>query len=346
MKLNNLLILFILLTIISCGKDDDTSTGAYAKGVFILNQGKFPGGASAVSFIGSLDINDTDIYAKENANATLGPVAQGMIFKNDNAYISLNGDNKIVVVDANTFKNKSTITGVDLPRYFVSSGDKIYASQWGATGFDGSIKIIGSDNKIVDEIKTDRAPEKMLIANNKLYVTMSNGFAHDSFLRIYNLSSKALESELTLGSGPNSIVQDNTGSIWVLCGGYFDFVSGNVINSRLYKIVNDKVISYIQFDKSGIDNLTTNASRNKLYFTNGDKITEINPATNTQTDYSIPGVSAFWYGLGYSNNENALYASDAKDYASQGSVYRLDLDDNKVKEFKASVVPAQIYIRE
>lgn len=341
MKSTKYLLFAVIIFVASCKKDDDENSGTYSKGIFVLNQGKFPGGASAVTFISESDSTTIDAYDTENGDV-LAPVAQGMLIKDDNLYVSLNGGNEVKVVDANTFKTKTTIIGVNLPRYFINNGNEILMSQWGAGGFDGSIKIISSGNKITGEIKTGRAPEKMLITNNKLYVTMSDGFASDSLLRIYNLSTKALISELTLSAGPNSIVQDNTGNIWVLCGGIF----GGIPNARLYKIANDKVVSYIEFDNTGLDNLITNGAKNKFFFTNGSKISEFNPATNIITDYTIPGVNAFWYGLAYSEKQNALFASDPKDYASQGSVYRLDLDDNKVKEFKASVVPAQIFIKE
>lgn len=341
MKLTKYLMFAFIIFVASCKKNDDENSGTYSKGIFVLNQGKFPGGASAVTFISESDDITVDAFDKENGDV-LAPIAQGMLLQDNKIYISLNGGNEVKVVDANTFKTKTTIIGVNLPRYFVSNGNEIYLSQWGSTGFDGSIKIISPYNIFSGEIKTGRAPEKMLISNNKLYVTMSNGFSSDSLLRIYNLTNKNLISELTLSAGPNSLVQDNNGNMWVLCGGIF----GGIENARLYKIANDKVVSFIELEGSGADNLITNGAKNRLFFTNGDKISEFNPTTNIITEYTIPGVSAFWYGLGYSEKQNALYASDPKDYASQGSVYRLDLDDNKVKEFKASVVPAQIFIRE
>lgn len=345
MKSTKYLLFAVIIFAASCKKDDDENSGTYSKGIFVLNQGKFPGGASAVTFINESDNITVDAFDAENGDV-LAPVAQGMLINENKIYISLNGGNEVKVVDARTFKTKATINGVNLPRYFVSNGNEILMSQWGSGGFDGSIKIISTNNIFTGEIKTGRAPEKMLITNNKLYVTMSNGFTSDSLLRIYNISTKTLISELTLSAGPNSIVQDNSGNIWVLCGGYYDFNTGKITNARLYKITNDKVVSYIDLDNSGLDNLLTNGAKNKLFFTNGSKISEFNPATNIITDYTIPGVNAFWYGLGYSEKQNALFASDPKDYASQGSVYRLDLDDNKVNEFKASVVPAQIFIKE
>jgi hypothetical protein len=347
MRISNLktFLSILLLTslLASCDKDSAIEAGKYDTGVFVLNQGKFPDGNSAVTYIKDAS-SVPDIFSLENANATLGNVAQGMTFNNGKAYISINNVATVTIADAATFKKIVDIKNISLPRYFANFGDKVLLSTWGKTGSDGSIISIDKTSATTTVITTSRSPEKMLVDGNTLHVCMGNGYDVDSLLRSYDLRTNTLLKEYKIGKGPNSLVLDKNNALWVLCEGYFDWVKNVAYKSSLYKISNNTAVKVADFP-SGSTDLNINGAKDKLFYANGKEIFSFDIAATSPMKLNVPLSVATIYGLTLDQKNNVLYASNPKDFASQGEVVKIDLSTLNIKSFPASVVPAQIVIR-
>ena len=159
--------IFLSILIASCSKDQNQNN-LYEKGIFALNQGTYPNGSSALTFIDHNDSVVTDAYALQNNNTKLGSVAQGMAFGESKSYITINNGGSVKIIDSETLISIKDVTGFELPRYVAISENKVFISQWGADGFSGSVKVLEND-MITATINTGGAPEKMLLDGKSRY---------------------------------------------------------------------------------------------------------------------------------------------------------------------------------
>ena len=117
----------------SCRKDkpDDQLnppiTVGTSGGVYITNEGNFQFGNATVSYYNIADSTVAeDIYEAANNNP-LGDVCQSLCLFNGKAYIVVNNSGKVAVVNAVTFVEEATISGLASPRYFLPvSNSKAY----------------------------------------------------------------------------------------------------------------------------------------------------------------------------------------------------------------------------
>src|SRR5690606_28464601 len=103
----------------------------YQYGYFVLNEGTFGNADASVTFIGDNGVVHPDIFQTVTGNP-LGDLAQSMAFEGDNAYIVVNGSNKIEVVNRFTFESEATLSSsLENPRYIAFANGKGFVSNWG-----------------------------------------------------------------------------------------------------------------------------------------------------------------------------------------------------------------------
>jgi hypothetical protein len=335
--------LIVLLN--ACKAEDDKPFDNYASGVFITNEGKFSGGTGTVDFydrtIGGIK---NDIFAKENNGASIGNILQSMGFNNDTAYLVVNNANKVSTVNYKSFKSIATISGFTLPRYYLNINSAFgYVSDWGANGLTGSIKVLDYATKtIAKSIPTGKGTDKMVLLGNSVWVVNSGGFGKDSTISIVSTISDTVLTNIQVGLGPNSIVQDGNGDVWVLCGGYFDRSE----SGKLVKIRNSKVEYTFDVPK-GASALVTDASKSILYFIANGKIYKKDIANFGANPPSVFMTQSYFrtpYSLGVDTKSGYLYCTDAKDYSSEGKLYIFDPQTKALKDsVKTGIVPGNIY---
>src|SRR5262249_32198964 len=110
----------------------DRPAGNYAHGVFVVNEGGFNQSGTISWHDPATGETVADVYGLANCDAQLGQFVQSLAFHNGKGYICVNGANKVIVVDATTFRFLDSIPGLKLPRYFLPLNDDFaLISQWG-----------------------------------------------------------------------------------------------------------------------------------------------------------------------------------------------------------------------
>ena len=345
-------ILFFALTtvfITSCSSDDDNQPNFvpedYQKGIFVTNEGPFNNGSGTITYI-SEDYATVaqNIYRTVNGKE-LGNIVQSMGFNDDNAYIVVSNSAKIMVANRYSFIGLDSITnGLVNPRYFMgASGNKGYVTDWGDPNSNADDYIAVVDlrtNDITTTIPVAFGPERMISHNNKIYVAHQGGFGQNNLISV--ISGTSVENTITVGDVPNSmIVFEN--SLYVLCGGNPSY-SGTETPGTLVKIdlLTGVVSQTFTFETSQHPNNLT-IDGNKLYYSLDGKVYQVDAAS-----IALPGTSII-DGLFYAlqAKEGKLYATDARDYGSQGSLYIYDLSTNQeIQNFQTGIVPGGIYFNE
>jgi len=331
-----------VLSFTSCTKDESNQeTGAFSNGIFIVNEGPFQTGTGTVTFFDP-DSNfvKQDIFEEVN-DRPLGNIAQSMTIYNGKGYIVVNNAGKVEVVDVATFKSEATISGLVNPsQLLVINSQKAYVSDWA-----GKVVVVDlNKNAVTKTITAGTGPDAMVKAGNYVYVANTGGFGIDSTVTVIDFTTDLVVKTIIVGNAPSGLVSDASGRVWVLCKGkgYTGWPQPGDTPGRIVRInpVSFAVDYTYNFTASGVhpEKLVINKQKSMLYFLYNYGIYEFNITSSTSNPEQISGRS--FYSLGYENKTGYLYASDVKDYVSNGIVIRIKAEDGKVIDsIQAGIIP-------
>ena len=348
MKVKQVILLLLAASLLfsACSEKDDCCDNPqadYSKGIFVVNEGPF-GGTGTISWYNPETGETQDsLFEKANNGAVLGQFVQSLTFHNNNAYIVVNGANRVVVVDAKSFKFIATIGGLEQPRFFLPlDNNTAYVSQWGNDGLTGSVaKVNLNTHAVLTNIPTGHGPEKMVRLGDKVYVANSGGYGKDSTLTEILITSDSPQIlALPAGINPSMLVFNNQ-KLYYLCKGfyldtdpkgYLDYVNGG---------------SGIETPASS-DDLLVDENTGEMYFFGGNKIYKATSGAQGPqfSAWLSPNVSGLQtpYGLAFDKDQNLLYCADAKDYSSAGKVYVFKTDGTQMGSFRTGLLPGEIVI--
>jgi len=348
MKVKQLFLILVSASglIFSCADSrdccDQPPGAVYSKGIFVVNEGPF-GGTGTISWYNpdTGEIQDS-LFEKANNGASLGQFVQSLTFFNDKAYIVVNGANRVVVVDAQTFEFLDTIGGLALPRFFLPlDNNTAYVSQWGADGLTGSVaKVDLNTHKILKIIPTGFGPEKMVRLNDRVYVANSGGYGRDTSITEIVLSND-LAQILPIPHGVNASTlalnnQQTPAKLFYLCKGYF------------LDPAQKGFLDYFSSPGTGLevppysDDLVIDQSSGDLFFIGAGNVYKVTPSVSNPI-LSIAFAQEA-YGLGYDSDKKLIYCADAKDFSGPGEVHIYQPNGTKLKSFRAGIIPGEVVI--
>jgi hypothetical protein len=310
---------------------DDESI-AYQDGVIISNQGNPSGTVTYIS--NDFSTIEQQIYNTVNTES-IGNGLQSIGFDTNNAYLIASADDKITVVDRNSFFKDITITtGLDNPRYFATSGTTGYVTNWGDPMItsDDFIAVIDLDtNTVTSSISVDEKPEKIISKNGKLYVLHSGNTAN---LTIIDASDNSINTVSLNGVILNDFAFDSANTLWVLSEG--DGITGG------------KLIQFNISDESSVElDFSVGENPKNLSYSNGSLYYALNGSVYTllQTDTALPTTSIITtpiYKLAV--NDGKLYVTNDPDSVSDGTLKIFDLADNsELLSISTGIIPGGIY---
>jgi len=347
---------FILILTTRCSKepirekptnpvDPPDTTIAYAKGIFILNEGNFNWGNASVTFIdNSLNIIDQDIFTRINGRG-IGDVAQSMKIMGDQGLILINNSNRIEVVTVGDFKLKTTITGLNYPRYIeLVNENKAYV-----TNLREDISVIDLNSMtVVKKIKTSSWTEGLVRFKNQMFVTSVGSFSEPSSKRkaqVYVIDTKEdkiVDSILT-GKEPIGIVIDKKEKMWILCSGGYDQYE----NPTLMRVDPTARLIEKTYTFSGSGNMPSrlciNPGGDTLYYLNNGVCRMPVGEPDLPASPLIPAEGRIFYGLNIHPVSGNIYVTDAVDYVQDGVVYRYNQNNGLlIKSYPAGRIPSYI----
>lgn len=323
MKMRVVSIVLLAVLAISCNKDDEKPKGKYEHGVFVVNEGGFSSNGSITYFNRNSSEVEQNIL-KLNANNFAGTFAQSLTFKDDKGYLVLNGDNKIAVVDANTFESLGSISDAAIvaPRYVEIINNKAYISVAGP--YDSNFSLVDSyvlvydlsTNTVVKKINTDEGTENLLYNGNYLFASNYN-FGASNTLAVINPVDNTLVKQIALSGGPSGMVIDANGKLWVICKG---FTSG-----KLFRINPSSLTIEVTIDLANApqNDLSITPDKLNIIYAVGKSVYRL-PITSTsaptQPLFVASDVTAF-YAFNVDPDNGDIWIGDALDYSSPGKAY-------------------------
>lgn len=214
-----ILVLTTALCSVSCTDDDKDGEGpvlpqATPKAI-VVNEGGMGSGLSDLSVLYTDGSIVNDPFRRANNNRPLGDVAQFMDCFNGKYFVTLNGSNKIEVIDTADFKSVATIVFDEdcKPRYMAAVNDSTAV----VSDMNRKMMLINTKtNKFIEYIETGNTYEQMLTVGNKLFC--ANMSAEN--IAVYNTNDLHNPRFIDMNNYPfksSPLILDRNGNIWVYC---------------------------------------------------------------------------------------------------------------------------------
>jgi len=173
-------------------------------GLFVLNEGAYPG----ASTLDLLDFTDkkycTDIFGQANPEVTqgLGNTGNDMAVVNGRLWVLMNASNQVAVLHLPDAKLEKVLD-VDSPRYIVTEGKYAYITSYGAAVYGGD-PALGKVYRIdwstyeTSTLEVGYQPEGLAVLGDKLYVANSGGYnyIHDNRISVIDLAAFRLDRHI------------------------------------------------------------------------------------------------------------------------------------------------------
>lgn len=349
MKIRNVVFALALGAIFTaCESDDDdviVPLGDYENGILISNEGPFNNGTGTVSFISEdLATTKSAIFNSVN-NADLGNVVQSIGFTDTYAYIIANVSNTITVVDRYSFEKVAVISqGLNNPRYFLYANGKGYVTNWGDPNDLSDDYVATIDlgaNSVSTAIPVDFGPEKMTAHNESIYIAHQGAFGQNNTISVIDVENDEVVGSIPVGYVPNSMQVDSDGSLWVLSGGKPSYTQDETAGA-LTKINTSSNIVETALDFTMTEHpkfLELDGSK-LFYFLGGAVYSMATSAVTLPTQSEFQDLNFYSMVI----NDGKMYGTDAKDFASNGSMDIYELNTKaKLGTFDLGIIPGGVY---
>ncbi len=328
-----------LFLITACSNDDDSNgtppipPTPDAALIYVANQGNFnQGTASLTAYNVDEAVVFQNVFAAVN-DEPLGDILQSIYLYNDELYLVVNNSNKIEICNPTSLERKRSLTGLDSPRHMLFlSDEKAYVSDL----FAGGIHIVNPGNATYSALlSTGVWVENMVLHQGEVWATMAGS---DKLITIHP-DSDAITAEITLSAGPNTLVADANGDVWVLCQGNFAEVGPALF--RVNGSTKELSASWPLGDGNAYGGtLCINPAGDELYYLfSGDVYRmSINDSALPGTHF-IAGGSRNYYGFNVNDDSGDLALTNAVDFQSDGRVHIFNPEGVETLSFDAGIIP-------
>ncbi|WP_400193438.1 DUF5074 domain-containing protein [Hymenobacter sp. B81] len=328
--------LSLLAVLTGCGNDDEKPKPqplvVAGQSVLVVNEGTTKG---AVSLFDKASRSvQRDIFKSVNARE-LGKFVQSMTVVGEQAYVVVNGDGTIQVVNVPDFKQVAEIKNLSQPRFMAVLNGKGYVTEWQGTWPNyttGRVSVINlATNSVERTINTGIGinPEHILAANGKVYVANSYG----TTISVIDPAAGAVTGIINAPMGPKHLALDANGNMWALCsmfgGATHTLFRFNPAQPSLTETIIPLPFTY------GNGNLI--GKGNKMYASLGSQVYALD--LNATTLPARPLIARDFYGLGIDPKEDVIYGGDAGNFTSDGRVVRYSLTGTALDSFNVAIAP-------
>jgi YVTN family beta-propeller protein len=355
-KLNHLFIaLAFITTLASCHKDkvvpvSDTPTAVRA-GLYVLNQGGFMSNNSTLTFYNYTTKQLTpDLYSSVNGKP-LGDTGNDIEIYGSKMYIVVNYSSVVDVVNAKTGKLIKQDSLIDHNLKTPAFGRQprnvaFYKGNAFISSYDGTVAVMDTSTLTISKyITVGRNPEQLVVSNNKLYVANSGGLntngVFDNTVSVIDLNTLTETKKITVVANPVSVVADTYGHVYVLSiGDYASIAGGMTIIDNTTDLVKSQPAVSVGFF------VPMTISGDFVYYLTADnKVAVYNAKTQTaaQASFITDGTAITApFTIAADPQSGEVFVTDAKDYASNGTLYAFDKTGKKEYSITTGISPGKI----
>lgn len=353
MKITKLLLSIFILSvlIVSCNNDDDNNEpkGAYDNGLLVSGEGSGAGSGS-VSFVSEDFLTvDHQIYSTVNGGSEFGTYLQSLAFDNESAFVIVDNQNTITVVNRYTFEELTTFTDdLSNPRFMAILDGVGYVSNWGSPfdETDDFIAVVDLDTyTVTSTIPVGNGPERVVAANGKIYVSHKGAYSTNNIVSVIDASNNV--TEITVQDNPDEMYLDNSGNLIVLSEGNTIYdASWNVIGQTEAAITkistgSNAIVTELIFP-AGVNPSLLAMYNNEVYYNVGNEIYKMDSNDgNLPTSSILTSEAGYLYGLAVDSSN--LYLIDASFSAQSNLDIYSKSNKTKLNTVKAPIGASKVY---
>ncbi|MFC5408269.1 YncE family protein [Larkinella bovis] len=331
-------------------------------GVLVLNSGNFSDNNGTITYYPSTGSPFSyDFFNRVNQRSLTGSV-QGYTESDGKGIILVDnttgGQDKVEIVDANTFKSLATLKSPDIenPRSAVRVGaNKVYVSCWDVSGDfsngtfykdPGYVAVVDlTTNKVTKKIPAVKGVETLLLVGTEVFAGSSGDATR---LTVIDTATDQVKTGIEVGANPNPVAFDANGKLWVLSG--HELVR---INPQSKTVENRLTIGT---DKSrSLSHFVLSADKQSIYFISSfydaaDNYREKGELhrfalTDTSIPATTPFISKLFSGLAVDPQSGILYGGFTPSYKQAGYVFRYQPNGTLIDSVKAEIAPTGFFFK-
>ena len=345
---NNVLWVFLLpLLAASCHRpgpepEPEPQPDAYAKGMYILNEGLFQMNNSTLSYYDFTGMLTADIFLDVNHRG-LGDVGNDLQRYGSKLYCVVNNSNIVEVMDFATARSLKTLNlSGKQPRRLAFLDGKAYISC-----FDGDVvRVDTATLEIEATVRTGRNPDGICACNGKLYVCNSGGLDnpnYDNTVSVIDPVSFTVTKNITVVINPTRVKAYKDRYVYVVSNGNYGDVpyAFQKIDCQTDEIVKTYDLDVYNFDI--YQNLAYVYSYNYSTMKAWIKVLDLEADTLVTDQFITDGTQLQTpYNIQVNPLNGDVYITDAGPYAANGDVYCFDSQGRKKFSFEAGLCPASM----
>ncbi|KPQ00316.1 MAG: B12-regulated liporotein [Bacteroidetes bacterium HLUCCA01] len=334
-----ILIVTLLAMAAGCTDNPGSISGETDATYLILNEGAFgQSNASISTFNPATRELQNNVFASRNAPRVLGDVLQSAIQHENRLYLVVNNSKKIEVVDSETFISQGSVnfSGAASPRYMaVAENNQAFVTSL-FTDFVYQVDL--STRQVVDSVNVGAGSEGIVYTAGKLFVArnLNADFSTASGVAVVDPATLQVEMEIPTGPGPQQMTMA-AGSLWLNETGTWGDDNGALVQIN----PSTRVVAGRLELGAGTSGIAGNETRQELYLiSNGILKINLNDSNDTTrvTNRNIYGISVL------DNDDDYLYAFDAKNFAQSGTMLMYDGDGTLKDSLQAGIAPKHIMV--
>jgi DNA-binding beta-propeller fold protein YncE len=344
-------LVFMMILGISCAKEEpgaQKDTG-YQHGVFIVNEGAYGNSNGSLSYLDKDSARLINHLFESVNGRPLGDVVQSFEPAGDQGFIVVNNSGKVEVVELKTFRSLGTIDGLEYPRYFLPVNDEKGYLTDGNLG--GRVYVIDlNELKIKDTLPCGNGPEKMLLLDDKVFISNSGGWGNDSTLTVVDTRTDRVIASPQVGMNPVDMVTDAYGRIWILCKGKVvwnpDYTLGEETPSSLvvFDPASMTVIRTVSIGSTGDyfwpQHLGADPGKGLVYYLEADGLYAID--TGASVAPASPLIAKILYGFGVDPGSGVIYALSSPSFTTSGTLFLYGPEGNVQDSLPVGIGPSQV----
>jgi ribosomal protein S4E len=346
------LLSFVSIALFSCEKNETEPAQPYDSGVIVVNAGNFFDNNGTLSLIDrNSKTASPDIFQKENNRSITGGITdyvevdgKGIILVDN----STDGQDKIEIVNARTFKSEATIKEVENPRSAIKvAANKAYVVCWDVLNPDYSYKpgyilvIDLNTNKVTKKIIVQNGAEGIVVIGNEAFVG-NNAYSGKSEISVIDINKDEVSTKINLKGGTNNLIVDANNKIW--CSVDKDFLRINPSTKTV-----EATISTEKTTEKVPGMLALNPNKTTIYFdyshwSTGGEIYSFN-ITDAAISTTTPLIKRTFSALGFDPKESIIYTAISPSYKQAGYVFRYKPTGALIDSVKAEIAPIKFLFK-
>lgn len=350
-----------------CSKDDPiidedelpSQTVTSIEGLYLLNQGNMNTNKASLDYYDySSGVYRKDIFSEANPDAVmgLGDVGNDLGVYGSKLYAVINNSNKIEILDVATAERKKVIdTHIDNPRYITFANGKAYVTAYGSSVNGFVAEIDTTTLEITKTVEVGRQPEELAVVDGKLYVANSGWVSapeYETTVSVIDLNSFKVIDKIEVAPNLQRVKADKYGNLYVSSQGDFDEIPSNlfVIDTKKGEIKKSLDIptsnltivgdtAYVISSVFSMDTYKYDLGYHLIDIKKEEVLDDSFLQESVKKDIEMP------YSIAVDPITRNIYITDARDFASPGTLYCIDKEGAEKFTRVTGDIPASIAFR-